>query len=294
MNLEQQLTQCLRSYATDGLYIFGGIPPQKLANAIQNFPIDARDTVLALIDATVMGSCKKGMAFGLRGAYWKNDWTTQSQRSFLSWEELSRIKHLIGPKSFDVILGPGNACNLSGANVKPPQAANLLHQLIDVYNDFKAAGQPTTVAPALVQTTVIESTAPTLPSPAASLPAPDRYATGLPKALAIMICADGELEDGEIELAVQFLEADEAIVDKAAALETLTNLIEDLRAEYAKSKPLFKLKCSKLIAQVRDEIVGLSREHARVMLEGLLGEAKYSADSANREVYDKLMAALAG
>ena len=200
MNLEDQLARSLNSFATDGLFVIGGIPHDKLCNAIQNFPIDPRDTVLALIDATVMGSCKKGMAFGLRGVYWKNDWTTKTQRNYMSWDELSSIKHLIGAKSFDVILGPGNACNLS---------------------------------------------------------------------------------------------AEDNIADKAAAIESLTTVIEELRAEYAKSKPLFKLKCSKLIAQVRDEITGPSREHARVMLEGMLGETKDSADAANREVFDKLMAALA-
>lgn len=298
MNLEDQLARSLNSFATDGLFVIGGIPHDKLSNAIQNFPIDPLDTVLALIDATVMGSCKKGMAFGLRGVYWKNDWTTKTQRNYMSWDELSSIKHLIGAKSFDVILGPGNACNLSGAYVKPPQASNLLHQLIDVYNDFKAASQqqqtaqPVVDVPA-VQQTVVEQAVPALPSPAASSPAPDRYAQGLPKALAVMVCADGELEEGEIDLAVQFLEAEDNIADKAAAIESLTTVIEELRAEYAKSKPLFKLKCSKLIAQVRDEITGPSREHARVMLEGMLGETKDSADAANREVFDKLMAALA-
>ena len=67
MSLEEQLGQCLRSYASDDLYVAGSIPPDKLSNATQYFPIDVRDVVFALLDTTVMGSCKHGMAFGMRG-----------------------------------------------------------------------------------------------------------------------------------------------------------------------------------------------------------------------------------
>lgn len=292
MNLQEQLSQCLNSYATDGLYTIGGIPAEKLTNAIQNFPIDARDTVLALIDATVMGSCKKGIAFGLRGAYWKNDWTTKTQRNFMTWDELSSIDHMISTNTFDLILGPGNACNLSGANVKPAQAANLLLQLIAVYDDFKQAEntqQPH--APVLAPTQPSPVATPAIAAPTTA-PSQDLYQAGLIKAFAAMICADGVLDDAEIELAVQFLEADDAIQSKSAAMEDLTSLIESLHGEFEKSKPLFKLKCSKLVAQIREEITGPSREHAKVMISELFDQVRQSDTPDNKEMHDKLIAAL--
>lgn len=297
MNFEDQLAQCLSSYAMDDLYIIGGIPPEKLSNAIQNFPIDARDTVLALIDSTLTGSCKKGMAFGLRGAYWKNDWTTKTQRTFMRWDELSAIDHMIGSKTFDITLGPGNLCNLSGSHVKPAQAANLLRQLISVYNDFNASEQQ---SQALIQVApMVTITAESASHIQLSTPIPgiakDRYAQGVSKAFAIIVCAEGELDDSQVDLAIQFLEADDDISNKASAIEAMTSLVEDLLSEYAKSRPLFKLKCSKMIAQIRDEIVGPPREHVRLMLSELVGQIKTLDNSIKKnDVGAKLLAALDG
>lgn len=295
MDIEQQLAQCLHNYATDGLYVLDGIPPKKLCNAIQHFPIDAREKVIALIDSTVMGSCKTGMAFGLRGVYWKNDWTTQTQRNFMTWEELSGCKHLIGPKFFDVIIGPGNVCNLSGSSVKPPLASNLLRQLIDVYIDFASYSQSGAQPEAIIATNSSPTQIVLQPESiihGGILEKSDRYSEGITKAFAIMICADGEIEESEVDLATQFIEADDEIVDKALALESLITLIEGLHAEHVKSKAIFKLKSSKMIAQVHDEIVGGARQHALVMLGELLDVTNGANNPVNRDVYDRLVVAL--
>lgn len=121
----------LQKVNSSDFYISGKIPKDKLKNAISNYPIPAAEDVLALIDATVFGSAKNGMAIGLKGIYWKNDWTTDTVKNFLHWNDLIANTKQITTKGSDLILSPGCVCSLAGSSVKSKLLLDLLLSIIE-------------------------------------------------------------------------------------------------------------------------------------------------------------------
>lgn len=112
------------------LLILDAIPQKKLINATAAYPIDVRDTVVVLIDATVMGSAKQGVALGLQGIYWRNSWTTSTDRNFLSWAEVKACVSSMRAERYDLILRPGCAVNLAATNVTPAMLMVLLQRIV--------------------------------------------------------------------------------------------------------------------------------------------------------------------
>lgn len=74
----------VRKFRSSDFFVAGDIAPTKLRNAIEHYPVHSGETIIALVDATVFGSAKNGMALGHRGIYWKNDWTTDTAKNFLT------------------------------------------------------------------------------------------------------------------------------------------------------------------------------------------------------------------
>jgi len=66
----------------ENYYVGKNIPADKLENAVKSFAIPPEENVLALIDTTLFGSAKEGVAFGLRGIYWKNKMVAPLQLSY--------------------------------------------------------------------------------------------------------------------------------------------------------------------------------------------------------------------
>lgn len=121
----------LQKITSSGFYISGKIPKDKLKNAIGHYPIPAEEDVLALIDATVFGSAKNGMAIGLKGIYWKNDWATDTVKNFLHWNDLIVNTNQITTKGNDLILSPGCVFSLAGSGVKSKLLSDLLLNIIE-------------------------------------------------------------------------------------------------------------------------------------------------------------------
>jgi hypothetical protein len=67
----------------------GDIPQHKLINARKAFAILPSEDIFALYDATVFGSNKEGLAFGIEGLYWREMW---SKPKFLPWSELAKCE----------------------------------------------------------------------------------------------------------------------------------------------------------------------------------------------------------
>lgn len=128
MNFEDALAIVNQCSAGD-FYAHDRIPPKKLETAKSLYPVDPEDTPLALVDATVFGSAKCGMVIGLKGIYWKNDWTTPTEKNFLSWEELAPHASKLSSSFMTVKLAPGCEFNLSGSQMKSDQLIGLLRQL---------------------------------------------------------------------------------------------------------------------------------------------------------------------
>jgi hypothetical protein len=72
----------------EGSFYFGSeIPEKKLANARTSFGIPSAEQIIALVDCTMFGSAKDGVAFSGSGIYWKNMF--ESPQS-CKWSELAQ------------------------------------------------------------------------------------------------------------------------------------------------------------------------------------------------------------
>lgn len=131
MKLEDALA-IVNQCSADDFHKHDRIPPKKLETANALYPVDPADTPLALIDATIFGSAKCGMVIGLKGIYWKNDWTTPTKKNVLSWEELAPHADTLSSSFMTVKLAPGCEFNLSGSQMKSEQLIGLLRKLCEV------------------------------------------------------------------------------------------------------------------------------------------------------------------
>ncbi len=134
----------LREFSSSDFHV-GSIAPAKLRNAIDNYPVPAGETVLALVDATVFGSAKNGMAFGHRGIYWKNDWSTDTAKNYLSWEEVAELADTMTAKGSNLFLSPACVFNLAGSQVKSQQLLGLFARIKK--NALSALQEPAQAAP---------------------------------------------------------------------------------------------------------------------------------------------------
>ncbi len=74
------------------IYILPDIPSQKLKNAVDNYEIPPDERIVALADDTIFGSAKNGFAFGLRGLYYHNSWTSAKPgKGNLSYRDFSNL-----------------------------------------------------------------------------------------------------------------------------------------------------------------------------------------------------------
>jgi hypothetical protein len=125
----EQILRELRKFHSSDFFVAADIAPAKLRNAIEHYPVHAGETVLALVDATVFGSAKNGMAFGHRGIYWKNDWTTETAKNFLTWDEVMQCAESMTVKGNDLFFSPGCVLNLTGSQVKPQALMTLFSNI---------------------------------------------------------------------------------------------------------------------------------------------------------------------
>lgn len=126
----RELFEICVKYVSDGYYVDGTIPNKKLDNARAHFPIPDGERIVALVDTTVFGSSKTGLAICEGGIYWRNDWTTKTNRTFLSWKEFSQstLESESKPSS-TVELAEGSILNLSGSSFKESDVVKLLFDI---------------------------------------------------------------------------------------------------------------------------------------------------------------------
>lgn len=127
--MESLIVSELSKFKSSDFYFSDKIPTEKLRNAISHYPVDKTDKVIALVDSTVFGSAKNGMAIGIKGLYWKNDWTTETIKNFISWDEIS-INYLKSHK-MNLVIAPGCLFNMTGCSVKPAQLVDILLSIIN-------------------------------------------------------------------------------------------------------------------------------------------------------------------
>lgn len=219
MEFKSLAIECISQYQERKVYAYGNIPYEKKETATKNFPIDTTDEVICLIDSTVFGSCKNGIAIGLKGIYWKNDWTVSSNINFMSWIDLVSVKEEIRAKGYDVILCKGNNIGLSGAGIKPAIACNLIRQLVDIYNSKENESGYNSK----------ESEE-------------DLYGVALAKISSVIATYGEEVNDNVLSLASQIIEFDDYVIDKLASLSLLESEVLKLSEKPNAIKKLNKTK----------------------------------------------------
>jgi hypothetical protein len=129
LSAEELLKICIK-YVADGYYVDDRIPENKLSNAKYHFPVPSTERVIALIDSTIFGSNKAGLAICDGGVYWRNDWSTKTNRNFLSWDEFASSGTVAEEETYKAIqLAEGSLFNISGSQFKKSEAIELLREV---------------------------------------------------------------------------------------------------------------------------------------------------------------------
>lgn len=104
---------CIRFEGEARLRLDETIEPNRLQTVQEKFRIPADETVLMVYDNTLLGSNNIGFAIGQRGLYWKNDWTTETNRTFLKWADFA--DRSLQLEEFAIDLGRGDKIGVAAA-----------------------------------------------------------------------------------------------------------------------------------------------------------------------------------
>ena len=114
-----------------GLLVGSEIPEKKLRNAQSSFPIPQGEKVIALIDSTLLGSGKTGLAFTNWGVRWNNDSATETRINEYSWAELVKLddKKFSVTEDDEIIFAPGAVFDNTGSDVDSNALVAIIGEL---------------------------------------------------------------------------------------------------------------------------------------------------------------------
>ncbi len=108
------------------LHLAPEIPAGKLRNARRACEVPEDEQIALLIDATVFGSAKCALLVGLRGVYFRNDWSaTESGAFFVTWSVLAESTFTVVDK-YEVQVGPTQLFNTAGSTANPEDVQRVL------------------------------------------------------------------------------------------------------------------------------------------------------------------------
>jgi hypothetical protein len=283
----EQLMEIVNGYHGKDFFIMGEIPQKKLASSTAFHGVDPRDTVLVLLDSTITGSAENGMSITLKGIYWKNMWATKTRKNSYSWEELQHIYKQIEISSGNLVFEPGVQFYIP-ANYSNESLLNLIKTLTQFFIETTQY-EPVTAPAYNASEPVHHQTLTALPS--ANSDSNVYYETAIVNSMALCVCHSGISDENCLELAIDFINSDESIINTAQALDKLSLIMDLLEKEANKSTAFFKLRQSKLIAECKP-LSSSEREQILIMIEGL----QERADDIGREkiavTTDKIIAAI--
>ncbi|MBL8092109.1 MAG: hypothetical protein JNJ43_17360 [Anaerolineales bacterium] len=96
----------------------------------ENFNIPAHEKIIMVYDDTIFGNNKVGFAICGSGLYWKNDWTIESKRNFLTWDEFAKRKIVLNKLQINLERGD----NIGTAGVGDDEARK---QMVKMLNEIK-------------------------------------------------------------------------------------------------------------------------------------------------------------
>lgn len=127
--METDVLEILQNFHSDGLFVAPNIPSKKAKNASACYGMPVSVNIYAIVDSTVFGSAKNGLAFTSEGLFWKNDWTTTSAKNHMSWEELINTSQEHAVDGSELLLGQDCAFGMAGSGMKPAVLLKLLEKL---------------------------------------------------------------------------------------------------------------------------------------------------------------------
>lgn len=132
--MENKIVEVLKPLVNSDFFV-DDIPSKKLNNAINSYEIPEEENVIAIIDATVFGSAKNGLAITLNGLYWNNDWTTETKIRKISWRDFNsdEIKPIAKNK---LQICKGGILDLTGSNVNAAEAEGIILEAFSVVQKF--------------------------------------------------------------------------------------------------------------------------------------------------------------
>lgn len=92
-------------YIEYGYYYGPKISKKREVTARECLNIPSNEEVIALVDSTITGNSKKGVAICTTGIYWTNPWSVDTNINYISWENFINCKFQI--KSGNIDLGNG-------------------------------------------------------------------------------------------------------------------------------------------------------------------------------------------
>lgn len=142
----QAIRDVCKRHAEGSFYFGAEIPEKKLANARISFAIPLSERIIALVDCTMFGSAKDGVAFGENGIYWKNAFESPLA---CEWIELATVAVLPSGSETDINLQLTDQrqlkINFSGSSFKNGQA--LIQDLRKLAVEFTRGVHPSVAFP---------------------------------------------------------------------------------------------------------------------------------------------------
>ena len=130
-SISAEIRQICEAYEDAKDFIPGdNIPEKKLRAAKKMFTVFPEEKVIFLFcDTHPLNKGKRGFIVCDGGLYWQNSWATDTNRNYLSWEDL--VKRELNLKHFTIELGRGDAIGLAGlgSDVKRGKALRLLTEI---------------------------------------------------------------------------------------------------------------------------------------------------------------------
>eukprot|EP00913_Durusdinium_trenchii_P008894 g8360.t1 len=124
---EEVRRHCSR-LSQNGYYVGNNIPEKKLSNAVMSYGIPATAEVIALIDCTVFGSAKDGLAICDDGLYWHNQFESAHR---LEWDDFVEAQ-LQAQGVFQIQFGRFGNFNTAGGSCGRTWILSMLTQLQSV------------------------------------------------------------------------------------------------------------------------------------------------------------------
>lgn len=133
------LFQICVKYTGDRYYVAEAIPSSKLINARLSFPVPQNKQIVALLDTTVFGSGKLGLAISETGLRWRNGlntWAKGPKQVFLPWNKFASAPAFRYRGTFNVSMqiGMGTELALSGTDMGKKELADLLSEIQSFLN----------------------------------------------------------------------------------------------------------------------------------------------------------------